>query len=205
MAFDEHRVRPLLDDGERTGEYRSGLAAGIDEDEMDRLRQRRALRGADHGTVAHEGRVERDRDIVGGHDPTQMGEKVAIACRQRLRHGADGQPRLEARKIGEFRHQGAVDEHDAARLNRGEHGERVFGARLRRRVGHGGERLGVAHERAQVGIFPFFDAAMGQPLRLETPERRLPARRNGVIGQPATQCRKRLCEMSISSISQDST
>src|SRR5258708_36062556 len=55
MAFDEHRARPLLDDGERTGEYRSGLAAGMDDDEMDRLHQRRALRYADDGAGAHAG------------------------------------------------------------------------------------------------------------------------------------------------------
>ena len=52
----------------------------------------------------------------------------------------------------------------------GERGDRLPGARLRGRIGHARERLGVAHERAQVGIFPFLDAAVRQPFGLEPPE-----------------------------------
>ena len=88
----------------------------------------------------------------------------------RLRHRADGEARFQIGKIGEFRHEGAIDEHDRARLDRSERGDRLPGARLRGRIGHARERLGVAHERAQVGIFPLLDAAVRQPFGLEAPE-----------------------------------
>ena len=43
VAFDQHRARALLDDDERADEDRGRLLAGIDEDEMDRPRQRDSL------------------------------------------------------------------------------------------------------------------------------------------------------------------
>ena len=43
VALDQHGARALLDDDERAGENRGRRLAGIDEDEMDRARQRGAL------------------------------------------------------------------------------------------------------------------------------------------------------------------
>ena len=40
MAFDQHRARPLSDRRERAHEHGRRLPAGIDEDEMDRTRER---------------------------------------------------------------------------------------------------------------------------------------------------------------------
>ena len=60
--------------------------------------ERRAGRDLDHGAVAHEGGVERDRDIVGRHDLAEMRRRPPVAGGQRLRQRADGQPGLERRR-----------------------------------------------------------------------------------------------------------
>ena len=70
-----------------------------------------------------------------GDDLAEHGRHLRIAGRQRLRHRADGEARLQAGKIGELGHEGAVDKHDAAAFDRGEHRARVLGARLGGGVG----------------------------------------------------------------------
>ena len=178
MAFHQHRACALLDHDERADEDRGRLLAGIDEDEMDRPRERDSLRDMDHRAVTHERGIERDRHIVGRHQLAQMGDELLIAGGEPLRHRADREAGFQVGEIGELRHEGAVDEDDRARLDRGEHGDRVLGARLRGRIGHARERLGIAHERAQVGIFPLLDPAVRQPFALEAPERILAQRRD---------------------------
>ena len=44
---------------------------------------------ADHGAVAHERGIERDRDVVGRHDRADMRGNMRIARRQRLCQRAD--------------------------------------------------------------------------------------------------------------------
>jgi hypothetical protein len=176
MAFEQHGARAVFDHDERADENRRRLAAGIHEYDMDRLRQRGALRHVDQRAVAHEGGVERNRDVVGRHDLAEMSEQVAIAGRQRLRHGANGEAGLEASEIGEFRHESAVDEYDAAGVDGGKLSEELLGAGLGGRIGHARERLCLPHERPQIRVFPFFDAPMRQTLGLETAERVLAQR-----------------------------
>ncbi len=98
VALDQHRPRALADDGERAGEHRGRRAAGIEEHEMQRPRQRRARGHLDDDAVTHERGVERDRDIVGRNDPAQPLGDRRVAGRQRLRHRADGETRLRARR-----------------------------------------------------------------------------------------------------------
>ncbi len=107
---------------------------------------------------------------------------TAVTCgslrRQRLRHRADGEARLQAGEIGELGHEGAVHKHDAAAFDRGERRAGVLGARLGGDVGDTGERLGIAHERAQIGVFPLLHAPVRQAGRLEALEGVLAQRRN---------------------------
>ena len=170
MAFDQHRARPLLDHDERADEHRRGLLARIHENKMDRPRQRSALRDPDHRAVTHESGIERDRHVVGRDELSQMRNEMRIAGSEPLRHRADGEAGFQVGQIGEFRRKDAIDEDDSARLDRREHGHRLPGARLRRRIGRVRERLGIAHERAQVGIFPLLDPAVRQPFGFEAME-----------------------------------
>ena len=118
MAFHQHGARALLDHDERADEYRGRLLARIHEHEMDRPRQRDTLRDMDHRAVTHERGIERDRHVVGRHQLAQMGQEMRIAAREPLRHRADGEARFQIGKIGEFRHEGAIDEHDRTRIDR---------------------------------------------------------------------------------------
>ena len=68
MTFEQHRARAAFDHHERADENRRRRAAGIHEDEMQRLRQRGALRDVDQCAVAHEGSVERYRNVVRRND-----------------------------------------------------------------------------------------------------------------------------------------
>src|SRR5437016_4596396 len=75
----------------------------------------------DQRPVAHEGGVERDRDVIVRHRPAEMGADAGVVIRERGRHRADGEALLQAIEIGELAHEGAIDEHDPARLDRLEH------------------------------------------------------------------------------------
>ena len=79
VAFDQHRACAAADDHQRAGEDRRRPLAGVEEDEMQRPRQRGARRHLDHGAVAHEGGVERNRDIVGRHDLAEL--RRSARCR----------------------------------------------------------------------------------------------------------------------------
>ena len=196
VAFDQHRTRALLNRDERTHEHRCGLAVRRHEHEVERTGERGARGDVDHRAVAHERRVERDRDVVARRHLAETGGEPRIAGRQHLRRRADAQPRLEVAEIGELGYESAVDEHDAARIDRDERGQDLAGARLRRRVGRACERLGVAHERAQVGIFPILHPPVRQAFGLEALERvlaqrgdRRRARKRGLGGGEARRQR----------------
>ena len=59
----------------------------------------------------------------------------------------------------------------------------VPGARLGGRVGRAGERLGLAHQRAQIGVFPLLDPPVRQALRFEPAERRLAQRHDLAVAR----------------------
>jgi hypothetical protein len=93
---------------------------------------------------------------------TWISADQCIVVGQRLGHRADREAARQIGKVGQFRHECAVDEHDAPRLDVAN--ERARGPRPRDRGGvrHAGERLGVAHHGAQIGVFPLLDAAVRQ-------------------------------------------
>ena len=81
-------------------------------------------------------------------------------------------PGFEPGEIGQFRHERAVDKDDAPAFDVGERRAGILGARLGRGIGRRRQRLGVAHQRAQVGVFPFLDPPVRQAGGLEALERR---------------------------------
>ena len=128
-------------------------------------------RHPDHDAVAHESGVERHRHVVGRDELAKMRYHLRIADRQRLRHRTDGEAFLEIGKIGQLRHKRAVDEDDAATLDRCQRRAGVPRARFGGGAGNTGERLGVAHQRAQVGVLPFLYPPVRQAGRIKTLER----------------------------------
>ena len=122
--------------------------------------------------------VERDRDVVGGHDLAEMREQrgspaaSASAIERMVRPGS-----RPARSDSSGTNAPSTKTMRRASIER-EHGAGVFGARLRGGVGRARERLGLAHQRAQVGVFPLLDAPVRQALGLEAAERGLAQRRD---------------------------
>ncbi len=112
MGFDQHRAGTRLDPHKGTYEDRSRLAAGIDEHEVDRPRQRYFRGNMDHRTITHEGSVERDRDVATRHHLAEMLHQLGIPDRQGLRHRTDGETGFEVGQVGQFRYECTVDEHD---------------------------------------------------------------------------------------------
>ena len=141
---------------------------------------------ADHGAVAHQRGVERDGDVACRRQLAEMRVEHRIAAGKRVGERTDRQgPRSRSGEIGQFRHERAVDEDEPARLDIAEQLAGRLGARLRGRIGRGRQRLCLAHQRAQIGVFPFLDAAMRQALLGEQVERRLALRGDRVVaGQP---------------------
>ena len=91
-------------------------------------------------------------------------------------------------KSDKFRRENAIDEHQPPAIDAGENVARRLGVRFRRRIGRRGKRIGLAHQRAQVGVFPFLDAAMRQALLLELLERvRAQRRQRALAGQLAAR------------------
>ena len=176
VALDQHGAGVFADDDQGAREDRRWPCAGIGEHQVQRPRQRRAVGDPDYRAIAHEGGVECDRDIIGRYDLAEVRGDGRVAGRQRLRRRADRKARLEPGQVRKFRHQHAVDKHHAARFDRGEFGAGVLGTRLRGSVGHAGQRVGRAHQRAQVGVLPFLHPPVRQAGGFEPPERLLAQR-----------------------------
>ncbi len=122
------------------------------------------------GAVAHQRRVQRQRHVVTADDLAEMPHDARVALRQRIGHGADGQALLQRSEIGKLGDENAADENDPAAFHVADRARGGFGARLGGRIRRRGQRLGVAHQRAQVGIFPFLDAPVRQSAGIEAAE-----------------------------------
>ena len=161
--------------------------------------------GTSIGRLPHASRADLDRALeaarkgfkvwrgTSAYDRAKIMRKAADLIRQRheqisqiltLEEGKIlAEARLEVGEIGQFRREGTIDEHDAAALDRGADGARVLGTRFRRRIGRVRERLGVAHERAQVGVFPLLDPPVRQAERFEAAERCLAQGRDPALAR----------------------
>ena len=116
-----------------------------------------------------------------------------IAVGQRLGERADRKPRLQGGNVGQFGNEGAVDKNQPARFDIAEQGAGRFRPRFCGGIGRRRQRLCLAHQRAQIGVFPVLDAAMRQAGLGEHVEGRRALRRDRAIaGQPPARLRKGL-------------
>ena len=129
---------------------------------MQRALDGRAGGDTDHGAVAHQCGIECNGDVAPRRQLAEMRAERRVVVGQRGGKRADRKPFIQIRQIGQFGNERAIDEDQAARLDIAKHRARRFGARLGRGVRRIGERLGIAHQRAQIGIFPLLDATMRQ-------------------------------------------
>ena len=135
-----------------------------DEDEMQRPLDGGAGGDADHCAIAHQRGVERDRDVVRRRQACRDGP---IASDHSSASASASEPivkpRFQSRRCrttpAQTRRRRTRAGGDSTSPS---HCAGGFRARLRRGVRRARERLGVAHERAQVGIFPVLDAAVRQ-------------------------------------------
>ena len=170
MALDQHGAGALLHDHERAHEARRRRFRG-DEDQMQRPFDGRAGADADDGAVAHQRGIERDGDIACRRELAEFFRERRIVVGKRRGERTDRQPGFQRRGVGQFRHERAVDEDQPAAFDVAEQLSRRLRAGHRRGIGRSGERLGIAHQRAQVGVLPVLDAAMRQALAGEQVER----------------------------------
>ena len=101
-------------------------------------------------------------------------------------------PGSKAGNVGQFGDERAVDKHQPARFDVAEQGAGRLRPRLGGGIGRRRERLGVAHQRAQIGVFPVLDAPVRQAGLGEHVERRRALRRDRAIaGQPPARLRQK--------------
>ncbi len=158
-------LRALADADQRAREQRDRLVRRGDEDEMQRPRDRGTVGNPDHRAVAHHRGVERERRVVlQRRDAAETLQHRGIALRQGLGQRADGKTRLKRGKIGQI----GANTPSTITIRRAFTAARKapadFAVELRRRIRRRRQRLGIAHQRAQVGIFPFLDAPVRQAL-----------------------------------------
>jgi hypothetical protein len=96
-------------------------------------------------------------------------------------------------QIGQFGDKSAIDENEPASIEVADHSAGIFGTRLGSAIRRVGQGFRLAHQRAQIGIFPLFDPPMRQPLFGENNESRLAPRRDRIVArQPAARLGKGL-------------
>ncbi len=161
--LDQRQLRARLYDHHRARINRAGGIAGKQMSDVDRLGY--AAFGAQRHTAAHEGGVEPIGGIVGaGHLPQP---EVRIVG-EKLEQFFDRNSRIAGHEIAPARLIAAVDDSDVIGIDAAHHRRNVafwLGA------GRARQRLSLAHQRTQVGVFPFLDAPVRQAVGVETPER----------------------------------
>ena len=151
MALEDRGARALTHQHQRARDIPMGRIARGDEAQFNRRLDDRARRDLDQDPIARHGGVEGGHGVIGALIREKRMDKIIARARQRIAQGGE----LEA--CGQrARGQGA----DAV-LN--DHAQPAQGC-----GGHAsGDRIGLAHEVAQVRIVPGLDAAMGQPALVE--------------------------------------
>ena len=138
---------------------------------MDRLRVARVLADMDDGAAGHERGVERNRDVI-GHVLAQA-IHVERAFGEPREQFHDRHARIVAVLIRPAGRQVTIRDHDAARIEVAKSGAGILQPREHVCIRTRREGLCLAHQHAQIGVFPFLDAAMRQAGRGEALERRL--------------------------------
>ena len=177
-----------------TTSERTKVARGLfrsDEQEMQRPLDGRAGGDADHRAVAHQSGVERHRNIVTGASLPRCAVSVGSPSDSAMASEPTVRPASSALRSDSS----ATNAPSTKTRRRVSTSPRIapaiFARALAAASGGLGERLGVAHQRAQIGIFPLFDAAMRQAFLGEHVEGRVALRGNRFV---AGQTRARLRE-----------
>ncbi len=126
---------------------------------------------ADDRAVAHQRGIERHGDVARRRELAEFRRERRIVVGKRRGKRTDRKPGFERRGVGQFRHERAVDKDQPAAFDVAEQLSRRLGAGNRCGIGRSGKRLGIAHQRAQIGVLPVLDAAMRQALADEKVER----------------------------------
>ena len=170
-ALDQRRAGILAEPQQRAREHRRGRGAARDMNDMQRLRQHDAVGDLDHDAVGHHRAVERDHRI-GVVEREQLRLQRGVAGLQHFAQRADGKPLLQPVQFGKLRREHAVHQHQPAHaLDRLQlHGRcsPLQRGRIRRRR----QRQHLAHQRAQIGVFPVLDPPVRQARTLIGLERR---------------------------------
>ena len=181
VAFDQHRAGAVLDHDQIADKTRRRLVAGGDRDDMERPRDIGALGDTYDDAVAHQRRIERNRDITGRRNLAHMGGHEAVVVRQGPRHRADRQAPFQSIKVRAFGNECAIDQDQAAAVDARDDPAAAQAACLGIGVGRACQRLGVAHQHAQVGVFPVLEPPMRKSVGDEVPERGFAQGRGGKI------------------------
>ncbi len=178
-----------------TTSERTNIAAGLSEATNSRCSGRSMVAAgadADHRAVAHQRGVERDGDVARRRELAEMRESAPDRRRPARRRASRPQARAPDRQCRTVPATNAPSTKTRRRVSTSPSNcAGVLGARLGGGIGRARQRLGVAHQRAQIGVFPFLDAAMRQAFSGEHIERGLALRRDRTVaGQPSRACAK---------------
>ena len=135
VALDQHGARALLDHDQRAGEHRGRRLSPV------AANTRWIGRSSVAPLATWMTAPSRISAVLSATTPSpsagttlpSLSATSAIARRQRLRHRADGQAGRQIGEVGQFRHERAVDEHDAPRIHVADELAGILGARLARR------------------------------------------------------------------------
>ena len=186
-ALDHRGGAAGLGNDDVTGEGRGGIARAVDRDEVYRLVEDDALAHAQGDAARHQRGVEGKHGVVVARIDVskrllQPGLRLLERQRERDRLDAGSFQAGEVRKIGP---EIALDDDETiGGKARDFRAERLaeLGIAGGRAVGLA-ERIDVGEPRAEVGIFPGLDAAMGQADAAVSPDRRRPQIRDeGIAG-----------------------
>ena len=153
--------------------------------DMDRLGDGRSALDAQRHTAAHERGVEPLRRVIAARN---LPEPIIGIVGEELEQFGEADARIGRFEVAPGRFIAAVDDGDAIGVDAGQDRRDVA---FRLCIGRAGQRLCLAHQRAQVGVFPFLDAPVRQAFGVETLERVVAQGRDRALaGQRAARRRK---------------
>ena len=129
--------------------------------DMQRLLQHDAIGDLDHHAVGHHRAVERHHRI-GVVQREQLRLQRGVAGLQHVAQGADGQSLLKPVQFGKFWREHAIHQHQPAHALDRLKLQGSSSPRQRSGIRYGSERQHVAHQRAQIGVFPVLEPAVRQ-------------------------------------------
>ena len=173
IAFHQRGAGGLAEAQQRAGEHRRGRAAAGDMDDMQRLRQRGAIGDLDHDAIGHHRAVERHHRIgIVGREQLRL--QRGIAGFQHLAQGADSRPFSRPPSSDSC---GANTPSTSTSLRTPVDRMQLQAPprpRQRRLIRRRRQRQHLAHQHAQIGVFPVLDPPVRQAGALISLERLLP-------------------------------